>query len=359
MRQAKKESPYLSIIIPSRNDNHGENTARRMEVSLNGLIEQLEKYQIESELILVEWNPSSDKPLLKDVIKWPSETEYCTIRVIQVSSIIHQRYKYSDKIPMNFSVAVNCGIRRARGKFILPGVIDLIYPDEMMFFIANKGLKENERYRTDRCDVNKGVLEEDTLKKQLEYCQKNIVNIRGFHPYDAQEGLPTLHTDACGDFQLMAKKYWHLLRGYWEKDIIAGYIDGLLSYASYAAGIKEVVLKKPVCVYHIDHKNKFIDRIKISRPFFEKFLLFLFKPIKLFLPLSINKKIIFFYHQIIKGKSKSEAYGIPTLDYLEYLDIAREMISGKTQFFLNNENWGLGKEKLPEFIIKKANWDNN
>ena len=63
------ETPYLSIVIASRNDEHGGNALPRMQVALNGLLDQLERYRIESELILVDWNPPTDKPWLKDIIK--------------------------------------------------------------------------------------------------------------------------------------------------------------------------------------------------------------------------------------------------------------------------------------------------
>src|SRR4030042_754924 len=103
--------PYLSIVITSRNDEHGGNMLRRMQMSLDGLLNQSEKQQIESELILVDYNPPADKPLLKDAIKWPDQLKYCTIRNIVVPLSIHRRYKYSNKTPMNGVVAINCGIR--------------------------------------------------------------------------------------------------------------------------------------------------------------------------------------------------------------------------------------------------------
>ena len=87
----KKENPYLSIVITSRNDDHGGNMMQRRQVSFNGLFEQLERHQIKSEIILVEWNPPADKPRLKDIIKWPSGLKYCTVRIIEVPALIHQR----------------------------------------------------------------------------------------------------------------------------------------------------------------------------------------------------------------------------------------------------------------------------
>jgi len=347
--------PYLSIVICSRNDAHGGNALRRMQVSLSGLLEQLEKYRIESELILVDWNPPADKPPLKDVVKWPDGLRYCTIRSIVAPPSIHQRYKYSDKLQMNMVVAVNYGIRQARGQFILPGVIDLLYSDELMSYIASKGLKGDERYRVDRCDVNRNVVQYDTLEEQMDYCKKNIVQICAQIPRWirwVQHGLPALHTNACGDFQLMSRHYWHLLRGYREADIIAAHVDGLLSYASYAAGVREVVLKNPMRVYHIDHDNKFNDKIERTRLPLEKLLSFM--------PAELNNKVVTLYRRIMVSmgyKIKSSVYGIPTLDYSELLEMCRDVVAGRRPYIFNDENWGLGQESLEESVISTADWD--
>ena len=353
-------NPYLSIIVSSRNDDHGGNASRRMQVSINGLLEQLEKHRIESELVLVDWNPPQDKPLLKDVLKWPHGLRYCTIRCIIVPPSIHQRYEYSNILGMHAVVAVNCGIRRARGQFILPGVIDLLYSDELMSYITTRELKENERYRVDRCDVNRNVVQCDTLKEQLAYCKKNIIKINRRIPpilrwMQGEHGLPDLHTNACGDFQLMSSHYWHLLHGYRESDIAAAYVDGLLSYASYAAGVKEVVLKNPMRIYHIDHDNRMGNRIKrTSLPFQDRL------SSTPFMPAWYNGKIIPLYRMLMVSlgyKVRSSAHGIPTLDYTEYLEMCRDIVAGKRSNVFNDENWGLGQETLEEFSVATAEWD--
>ena len=350
----RKKNPYLSIVITSRNDEHGGNMLQRMQVSLSGLLEQLEKHRIESELILVDWNPPADKTLLKDVLKWPEGLRYCTIRGIVVPPSIHQKYEYSNKIPMIAVAAVNCGIRRARGQFILPGVIDLLYSDELMSYIASRGLKGDERYRIDRYDVDRNVVQNDTLKKQLTYCQKNIIRINSHSHVSTKNGLPDLHTNACGDFQLMSNHYWYLLRGYREADIIAAHVDGLLSYASYAAEVREVVLKDPMRLYHIDHDSKFNDRIERAKLPLEDRLSFPF------LPAWLNNKIIALYRMFmvfIGYKIKSSVYGIPTLSITEYRKMCRDIVAGRRSYIFNDENWGLGQESLEEFVISTAVWD--
>ena len=60
----KLENIYLSVIAASRNDNHGENLDQRTNIFIKSLAENCKKYQIKSELILVEWNQiPNTKPL--------------------------------------------------------------------------------------------------------------------------------------------------------------------------------------------------------------------------------------------------------------------------------------------------------
>lgn len=344
-------SPYLTLVICSRNDNHGGNALRRMQVSFSGVLGQLERYCIESELILIDWNPPPDKPILKEVIEWPCGLNYCTIRIIEVPPSIHRRYRYHDKMPMHATLAVNCGIRRSRGQFILPGTIDLLYSDDLMCYIASKKLKSDHRYRIDRCDVDRNVVQFNTLREQLEYCEKNIIHRHHFAPGEPHDSFPRLHTNNCGDFQLMSRKYWIQLRGYREADIIVAHVDGLLSYASYVAGVKEVILSDPMRLYHIDHDDKFNDRLRVSRPYLETLISFPF------IPERVRNKIISLYRKFLGDRTKSEVYGIATLSHSEYLNLCRDMVAGKRPYIFNGDQWGLGEENLPEFVISTAVWD--
>ena len=54
---------------------------------------QVKKYNISSELIIVEWNPDSNKSLLKDILKFPKLNENQTIRIITVSNDEHKKFK--------------------------------------------------------------------------------------------------------------------------------------------------------------------------------------------------------------------------------------------------------------------------
>ena len=350
MRNNSDGNPYLSLVMCSRNDNHGGNMLRRMQVSISGRLEQLEKHRIESELILVEWNPPAGKPLLKDVIQWPSGLKYCTIRIIEVPSRIHRRYKYHKKLPLAAGIAINTGIRRARGKFVLMSLIDHLYTEELMSFIATKSLKPDEVYRADRCDVNRNVLQYDTSGEQLNFCRQNILRIHSKFSCDGL-GLPDLHVSA-GDFHLMSRGIFNLLHGYREDDIKGTYCDSLLSYASYMAGVKEVVLNEPMRVYHIDHNNTFIGSFETSNV---SFIDWVSLP---FIPRSVSFRLISLYSKYV-GKITTNKYnGVPVLHWEEFIRISQDIVAGNRSYILNDDTWGLAGEDLKETLVSLAEWDN-
>lgn len=333
----------------SRNDDHGGNNPRRMQIAINGLLEQLERFRVESELILVDWNPPSDKPLLKNAIRWPSHRSFCTIRIIEVPPSIHQRYRYHEKIPVHSPVAINCGIRRSRGEFILLASVGLLYSDDVINFIASKALKKGCIYRIDRCDVDRDVVKFNTLKEQLDYSQDHIIRINS-KPQIGAGGCPPLHTNAGGDFQLMSKQDWYNVRGYREEDIAAAHADSLLSYSAYAAGIKEVILDPPCYLYHIDHDEGFNEQSKLIPSPIETW-------ISSHSPRIVGQKLNSFIYRFRGDKTKCEIRGVPTYSHSEIVQLCKKMVTKRRPYFFNGEVWGLEKEILHETVISKGTWE--
>ena len=111
-QETSKEEKYLSIIVTARNDNHGGNMLHRMQLFVNGIFAQSKKYSLDTELIIVEWNPPSDKPGLAEELSWPDEHDFCTVCIIEVPPEIHQRYQYADKLPLYQMIAKNVGITK-------------------------------------------------------------------------------------------------------------------------------------------------------------------------------------------------------------------------------------------------------
>jgi hypothetical protein len=64
----------------------------------------------------------------------------------------------------------------------------------------------------------------------------------------------SVHTNACGDFTLMAREHWFGVRGYPElNQFYSMHLDSMLCYAAHHAGAREELLPEPMRIYHIEH----------------------------------------------------------------------------------------------------------
>ncbi|MBS1613911.1 MAG: hypothetical protein JST49_13900 [Bacteroidetes bacterium] len=285
---SKNTKPYLSIIAASRNDNHGEDMLKRMRMFINGLIEQCNKYQLRTELIIVEWNPPAETEPLHQVLPKPKTADFLTLKYIVVPPELHYRYRFSKQIPLYQMIAKNVGIRRAEGEFVLCTNVDLLFSDKLFEFLSAQKLDKNSYYRANRCDVPASIKEEWTLKQQFEFCENNKLRVLGKNPlYSNMIDWPKwafekkfialtlnylvgfkytfydpvavtfikLDSNACGDFTLMHKDTWTKIEGYPELDLYSIHIDTLGIAAAAALGYKQVSLPSEACTYHIDHYN--------------------------------------------------------------------------------------------------------
>jgi hypothetical protein len=169
--------PYISVIATARNDNHGGNLLGRIQVFVDAWVNQAKRHNLASELILVEWNPPADKPKLADVLRWPSDTGPCEIRIIEVPAEIHGRYQHAAALPLYQMIAKNAGILRARGEFLLVTNIDVLFSSELVDFLARRQLQKGRLYRLDRTDVDRDVPVDGTLDDQLAYCHSHVIRL--------------------------------------------------------------------------------------------------------------------------------------------------------------------------------------
>jgi hypothetical protein len=178
---ATSADPYLSVVVTARNDDHGGNPLYRTQLFVDGLFAQCERFRIPAELVLVEWNPPSDRPRLADVIEWPAARDWCDVRIVEVPSDLHIRHEYSDRLPLFQMIGKNVGIRRARGQFVLATNIDILFSDPLMAFIGERRLREGVLYRVDRYDVPADLERDWPIDEQLEHCERSAIriNLRG------------------------------------------------------------------------------------------------------------------------------------------------------------------------------------
>jgi hypothetical protein len=337
--------PFLSIVAVSRNDAHGGNQLDRMQLFINSLMSHGKRYQLKAELVMVEWNPPPDKPRLFEALEWPEERGAIQVRVIEVPPKIHARFQYADQLPLYQMIAKNVGIRRSRGDFILATNIDILFSDALAQFLATECLNRHKMYRIDRYDISIELPLKQPL--QMRDCDNNIIRIHTKegtrnqltgHYHQVFPSLTALkwfreklqdwrlisvrsrsrlHTNACGDFILMAKDHWFKLKAYPEFEMYSFHLDSLFCYMAYHEGIKEQILRDPNRIYHIEHgagsgwtpedKDKLDDRLAAS--------------------------------------------GIPQLGNQQLQEYAEEMRRKRQAIIFNDSNWGLGEEVLFETVV--------
>jgi hypothetical protein len=124
-----------------------------------------------------------------------------------------------------------------------------------------------------------------------------------------------LHTNACGDFTLMAREHWFDLRANPEFEIFSLHLDSLMCCIAHHGGVAEEVLRSPMRVYHIEHGSGWTPE------------------------------------ESAKLMERVTAKGIPVLHYREKLAWAFEMRRYNGPLITNSEDWGLGNEHLRETIL--------
>ncbi len=323
-------NPHLSIVVASRNDDHGGDLLRRMQIFIHGLDKQVNRHRLRVELIIVEWNPPPDRPLLHEILSKCSEDSFLSIRYIIVPNEIHRRWKHHDKFSLYQYIAKNIGIRRAHGDFILITNVDLLFSDALCQFLATEKLDPHTMYRANRCDVPAELPDNISITRQLEYCEKNIITRYGLSGEPARlflrgiknkmkkiliGDLPSIYgvdTDACGDFTLMSKQGLEQIKGYPEL-IFHAYVDGFLCHTATACGYSQVILSPDKCTYHLYHKNGWTS-------------------------ISIVDKILMMQIR-------------PFLDYTVYNEAVKWIHDNKQPLPINCENWGCANESLKEIEI--------
>lgn len=142
--------PYLTLVLASRNDNYGgEDAASRIRASLRWTDRMAQRYGIAVEMIVVEWNPPPGQPLLWTVL--PLLPNVQCVRIITVPTWVHEdwsaRHRREGKQypPVHEFLAKNIGIRRARGKWLMPQALDTLMSEMWWKDVADGLLERSER----------------------------------------------------------------------------------------------------------------------------------------------------------------------------------------------------------------------
>jgi len=348
-------TPYLSIVGWTRNDGYTLNYAQRLEHAIGFLVRQLERYKIPSEIIIVEWNPPPDRPLMVERFRSFQSVPNVTLRFITVPSEHHQGLIGGDVRGMHNSYAANAGIRRARGRFVLPKPLDTYYSDQLVSRIASTNLDEHSVYRCDRVDAKPD--DEDWIKlsdqELLIYLESHRVhrNERLTHSIDWK--IRDLHTNASGDFMLMTAAKWAQIRGF-PRDPTVLCLDGdsIALHAAAAYGAREVHWQEE-WVYKIAHSNTYAERTKTVWKDWQRSLdgRLLSKGWR---ELAFNLRVWLNYpRRQVRGLEN--IYG-PSIER-NFVAKAARHAKNDVSIPTNDTRWGLGGVQLQDQYVTRAEWD--
>ncbi|MEM7104573.1 MAG: hypothetical protein AAF502_15660 [Bacteroidota bacterium] len=296
--------PYISLVVAGRNDNYNGDFTQRLQLSISWLSFLVQKHQLPFELVLVNYNPIPDQPDLGELLDWPEDNTYLSIKIVDVPASFHKKYhdpEIRKSVPLYEFIAKNIGIVRTKGEFILCTNADILLSEALFIFLATRPLKKGHVYRCDRVDFSP-VTEKVNFKELESYIRKNVhlfMMKGGFIPTLSKpralntrlsllrmfnkirlyyyrtflylpiiRSLPfftrvdakllftfTYHCQASGDFCLMHRSDWGKIKGYLEDTWTNVHVDSLCLVAAVTAGVQQIELPYPV--YHQDHQKRF------------------------------------------------------------------------------------------------------
>ncbi|WP_367389493.1 hypothetical protein [Lewinella sp. LCG006] len=299
------KAPYLSVVVTGRNDNYGGDFLQRLQHFVDRLSYLVEKEQLPTELVLVNYNPIAENTSLETSITWPENRSYLHIRIINVPSEVHKSLvdqTIRKTVPLFEFIAKNIGVRRARGEFILCTNADILFSDKLFHYLAQKALQKGCLYRANRLDFVAPDVKMEVASPGFEeglephifkfFLQGGTFNLRRpkalatrlsiLHAYNrfrktyygllTNKILATLlfffpkikseefflmeyHCNASGDMALLDRDSWQQMTGYPEATWISTHTDSLHVVSAVARGFRLEVIPHPI--YHQEHHRRF------------------------------------------------------------------------------------------------------
>jgi len=348
--------PYLSLVIPTRNDEYPSNTVLVQGKCLGMLQRQLEESKIDSEILIIEYNPDPARPSLASSLQ-AAPGRHVTIRVIQVEPRLHQRFLLHREVPFHQTCAINAGLRRSRGKFFVYRAADHIYSEQLIRFLASRKLREDTIYRCDRVNVNEEVFDSATLQ-DWDTISSIFSGNEAFRftprALDPSYRIPDLYVDASGDFLLMARALWMRIAGLREErhPFFLDH-DSLALHAAYSLCKNQQTLDGSCCVYKRDHAQKTTQRLqphwspRAKR--WHKMLAARYSQ-----TVQTASQILFNYPS--RHDARHPAYRLDSFER-HFVWPAFVWARGYGGTRQNRGRWGLKGIELPETVLSRGAWD--
>lgn len=236
----------LSVVLTGRNDGYGGDFLTRAISAIAFNHTALTSSHVPYELVLVEWDPVPDRPLLADLIESAVPEVAPHLHTILVDGGYQKALTLNPALRYMEYFAKNVGLRRARGRYVLSTNADVLLGRAVIAQIACGSLGRGI-FRAPRIDLKLGLDQGSLFLDVLEDPANH---------WRTRELRPPLYGGGTGDFLLADRATFHTLRGFNEIYRIARVgIDYNLLVKAYGCGIP--ITPMDGCVYHLNHVGSF------------------------------------------------------------------------------------------------------
>jgi hypothetical protein len=347
--------PYVTFVSYFRNDSYTSDFDLRVRRATHFLVRQLQRSGLDSELILVEWNPPPDRPLIIESLGALPQGGHVQVRGVLVGKEHHEKFRGSHEWGMNPAAAANVGLRRAQGRFVSPKAADTYLSDEIVSTLAHRDLGDDAMYRCDRVDVmlsvsDLGQPDDAVLLARLKGLggtrHARLAHLPQWHIRD-------LHTNACGDFLLMNRRMWHTVRGFpLDSTVLSLDCDSLIMHTAAALGMHEICLPNSCRIFKGVHARLFSNRITLVwSPWQSKFDRLLTSA-RWWRLQTLFRSFFDYPKRKVRGVDSVLA---PSIER-NFVKPAEEWAHGIVPELTQPENWGLGDQPLEERMLCRAAW---
>jgi hypothetical protein len=143
--------PYVTISFANRNDNYGGFLAERIQLFIDYYAHFVKQWPDVFEFVIIDYNPPSDKPKLRDAFNWDvlGHVIHC-----EVSPEVHMAIPGASIRKIQDYIARNIGLRYGTAPFAMVLNQDIFISSSILEEISKKRLSPFHFYRADRCDFN-------------------------------------------------------------------------------------------------------------------------------------------------------------------------------------------------------------
>jgi hypothetical protein len=241
-------SPYVSIVLTGRNDEHGSDFRGRFLRALAFNARELSARGIAAEVVLVEWAPIAGREYLIDIAR-REISDAVSLRGYIVDSRYQAALTQNPNVVFLEFVAKNVGIRRARGRFVLSTNCDVLFGRHVLEVFHREALRPRSVHRALRHDLTTESVQNRELTWDVLEDPRNLEE----PPRPLQ---PPYLAGGTGDFVLLDRETFDELRGFNQVYRVARIgVDTNFLIQAASKGIPIVDIGGPI--YHVNHEGSY------------------------------------------------------------------------------------------------------